>query len=192
MAFSITEWNLDPNRHWYVRLSDASGSVRVELYKTQSDAQSQSNLVASGNSSGYGSGLPVELEMAAGGSPTISYFNSSLSYHLKVNGSSGDSTKIFHLKPFVDLPDIAHTIYRSEDLIKRRAILEINKGTHVGVIRSIQAGHNTGIDEGTILRINSARRGINVLARITEYRILGTPDSLIDNIEAIEYQDLTR
>ena len=191
MAFEITEWNLDPNRHWYVRLSD-SGNVKVELYKTQSDAQSQVNLVASGESSGYGSGLPVELAMAENGSPEIDFFNSSLSYHLKVSGQSGDAAKIYHLKPFVDLPDISHSIYRSEDLIRRRAILEINKGTHYSLLRSMEVPHNTSLDEGIVVRIQSSRRNLDVLATITEYRIAGTLNSLIDSIETVEYEDLVR
>ncbi len=191
MAFKIAEWNLDPNRHWYVRLSD-SGNVKVELYKTQSDAQSQVNLVASGESSGYGSELPVELTMDENGSPEIDFFNSSLSYHLKVSGQSGDTAKIFHIKPFVDLPDISHSIYRSEDLIRRRAILEINKGTHYSLVRTLEMPHNAALDEGTVMKIVSSRRNLDVLATITEYRVIGTVNSLIDSIEAVQYEDLVR
>jgi len=192
MAFSIAEWNLDPNRHWYVRLSDGSTGIKVELYKTKSDAQGQSNLVASGTSDGFGTGKEVTMEMAENGSPMIELFNTALSYHLRVSGSSGDSTKIFHVKPFVDLPDISHSIYRSSDLITRRAVLEINKGTHYRLIRSFSIGHNPNLDEGKIIRINSSRRNINVLTRVIEYRISGTITSLIDSIEAVEYCDMVR
>jgi len=192
MAFNITDWNINPNRHWYVRISDITTGIKVELYTTKVDAQNQTNLVASGASDSYGSNLPIILTMDSSGSPTIEYFNTSLDYHLKVSGNSGDAYKIFHIKPFVDLPEINHSIYRSEDLIYAKALNEINSHTHRSIIRNFRLSHNTSLDEGTNLRINSNRCNIDVITAIIEYRIEGTVNYLVDSVSTIQYEDYKR
>ena len=41
MAFSIDSWNINPNRAWFVRLSDSGSGISVELYLSPEDAQAQ-------------------------------------------------------------------------------------------------------------------------------------------------------
>jgi len=191
MSFAITEWNLNPNRNWYVKLADAGTDISVKLYPTQADAAANTNLVAEGTAA-FGTGSEVLLLMSATGSPLISLFNDALLYHMKVSGADADLAKTFHVKPFVDLPDINHNVYRSESLIQKKALAEINAHTHTKKIRSIGiANHNPNLSTDDVLNIQSTMRSLNVLATVSERLISGTADALIDQVETIEYIDLT-
>lgn len=192
MSFSVTAWNLNPNRDWYVKLSDSGADILVELYPTQSDAEGGTNLTASGTAD-FGSNSQVMLTMASGGSPEISLFDAKATYHLKVAGQDADATKIFHISPFVDLPGITHGIYQSEGMISPRASYEINAHTHTSKIKSIGiANHIPEMQAGDILRIQSTRLAVDVLTEITDLTISGTTDSLVNTVETIEYVDLSR
>ena len=189
MPFAITEWNLNPNRNWYVKLADAGTDISVKLYPTQADAAANTNLVAEGTAV-FGTGS--ETLLIATGSLLISLFNDALLYHLKVSGADADTAKTFHIKPFVDLPDINHNVYRSESLIQKKALAEINAHTHTAKIRSIGiANHNPLLRTDDVINIQSTMRSLNVLATVSERLISGTPDELIDQIETVEYLDLT-
>jgi len=190
MPFALTEWNLNPNRNWYVKLADAGTNISVKLYPTQADAAANTNLIADGTAA-FGTGSEVLLIMSATGDPLISLFNDALSYHMKVSGADADPAKTFHIKPFVDLPDINHNVYRSESLIQKKALAEINAHTHTSKIRSIGiANHNPNLRTDDVLNIQSAIRSLNVLATVSELLIAGTPDALIDQVETVEYLDL--
>lgn len=192
MSFSITYWNLNPNRDWYIKLSDAGDDMLVELYPTQSDAEAGTNLTASG-SADFGSDSEVVLVMDDGGSPEISLFDAGATYHLKVSGQDAGATKIFHVSPFADLPEVSHGIYQSWAMVTPRARYEINAHTHTAKIKSIGiANHIPAMKTGDVLQIQSARLGVDVLTTVTELTISGTPDSLVNTVETIEYVDLSR
>ncbi|MBW2632477.1 MAG: hypothetical protein JRC90_12125, partial [Deltaproteobacteria bacterium] len=187
MTFAITEWNLNPNRNWYVKMADAGSDISIKLYPTAADAVADTNLVAEGTAA-FGTGVEAALAMDAAGAPEISLFNAALSYHLKVSGADSDTTKTFYVMPFVDLPDINNSIYRSEALIEKKAIVEINRHTHTAKIRSIGVGnHNPALVTGDVLGVQSTMRGIDVLTTVSERVILATPDSLTDQVETIQY-----
>ena len=191
MSFSITEWNLNPNRNWYLKLADAGSNISVKLYPTQADASADTNLTAEGTAE-FGAGSESTLLMNASGAPVISFFNDALTYHLKVSGADADTTKTFHITPFIDLPDINHNVYRSETLIQKKALAEINAHTHTAQTRSVGiANHNPGLSTGDVLNIQSTMRSLNVLATINELLISGTPDALVNQVETVEYLDLT-
>jgi len=191
MSFAITEWNLNPNRNWYVKLADAGSDISVKLYPTQADAAAGTNIVAEGTAD-FGTGSEAVLHMNAAGDPVISLFNDALTYHLKVSGADADTTKTFHIAPFIDLPDINHNVYRSETLVQKKALAEINAHTHTAKKRSIGiANHNPNLSTDDVLNIQSTMRSLNVLATVSELLISGTTDALIDQIETVEYLDLT-
>lgn len=189
----ITDWNINPNQDWFVKLSDNGDDILVELFNTLVDAIAGINLVASG-SGAFGTGTEVELTMDDSGDPNISFFNSSLSYHIKVSGSDSDTTKIYQIFAFTDLDEINNSIYRSLDLVTRRIQKEINQHTHVTKEKSlILSTLIDGLEINDVLRINSDFRGgtptDNIVSEIT---ITGTPRSLLSTVSANEYLDFTK
>ena len=190
MAFSITDWNINPNRNWYVVISDTGSEINVNLYTTQADAEADTNLVASGVGS-YGTNSQIILVMEDAGTPDISLFNSDLDYHITVTGISGDTTKLLHIAPFVDLDEISDGIYQSTTLIQERALYEINLHTHSVKIRSIDlAGPYPAVCVGDVLGIQSDRMSLDVMSIVTETVITGTPDSLTMQAVTNEYVDM--
>lgn len=193
MSLSIVNWNIDENRVWYVRLSDTGSAVSVDLYLTQADAQAQENLQASGESSGYGTGMEVMLENETDADVPVSVFQEEYAWHLTVSGQNGDAAKIFKIKEFVEMDEISHSIYRNSALISARATEEINAHTHAAIIRDIALGtHLPEIEPGQIMGINSARRGIDDLSQVAEHMITGTQNSLVSSFEARKYMELKR
>ena len=190
MSFVITEWNLNPNRLWFIKLSDIGSTMQIDLYPTEADADADTNKVATA-SAFFGTNVEIILEMTETGTPAISLFNSSISCHLKVSGADSDTTKIFQISPFVDLPDINNSIYRTEALIHKKAINEINKHTHIAIRRDIGiAVHVPSLQIGDICRMDSTRRDMDILSTLDELLIIGTKDSLINQIGTVEYTDL--
>jgi hypothetical protein len=49
MSFAITEWNLNPNQNWYVKISDSGSDILVELYESEDDLTAGTGLTASGS-----------------------------------------------------------------------------------------------------------------------------------------------
>jgi len=190
---SIENWNIDENIVWYVCLADSGSAVSVEMYLSQADAEAQTNMQASGESSGYGSGLEVTLTNEEGAETPVTVFRDEYSWHLTVAGQNGDDTKIFKVKEFVEMDEISHSIYRSSALVTARATAEINAHTHAAIIRQISLGiHLPEIEVGDIAGLDSARRGIDDLGQIHEHQIIGTPDSLVSDIEVRKYLELKR
>ncbi len=190
MSFTIEDWNVNPNRNWYVFLSDSGADISVELYTTQADADAKASLVASG-SGRYGTGTRISLTIADRGIPEISLFNPDLDYHIAVTGRSGDLSKLYHVAPFVDLDEINDGIYKSSALIRARALFEINAHSHTQKQRALElAGPFPEIRVGDVLQIQSDMRDLDVLTVVTETAITGTPDSLTAQVETVEYVDL--
>lgn len=189
MSYSITDWNLNPNILWFVKISDIGSEMQIDLYETEADAIAETNVIAS-SAVAFGTGVVVIFaDVAAYG---ISYFNSALSYHMKVTGIDGDTTKIFKIAPFTDLPDVNNSIYRSESLIQRRAIFEINKHVHVRNNMAIGlAGIVPGLKIGDVCRINSVGKSIDVLTVVEDISIVGTLNSLLTDVDNTYYTDVT-
>lgn len=193
MALSIENWNIDENIEWYVRPSDSGSGVSVEMYLTQADAQAQTNLQASGESSEYGSELEITLTNEEDAVTPVSLFREGYAWHLVVAGESGDSAKIFKVKEFVEMEEISHPIYRNGELITARATAEINAHTHAVIVRNIVLGtHLPEIEAGQIVGLDSDRLSIDDLSQIHEHQIIGTPDSLVSEVETQKYLELKR
>lgn len=193
MPFAIAAWNIDPNRVWYVRMADAGSNIAVQLYATQADAKAQTNMQASGVTTGFGSSLPVTLTNAGGAAYPVSLYQSTYTWHLQVSGADGDSTAIFRVKEFVDLDEIDHAVYRNADLIPIRAAAEINAHTHARYTRMIQCGLPIlAAKEGAIGSITSARLALSEMGQVATHTITGTPSSLISELEIMTYKALKR
>lgn len=192
MAFSIANWNIAENIVWFARLADSGADISVKLYLSQADAEAQTNMQASG-SCGYGSNKDVTLINESGATKPVSLFRDDYGWHLMVSGTSGDSTKIFKVKEFVNLEEISHAIYRNSSLITARATAEINAHTHAAIVRQISLGtHLPSLEAGDIARLTSTRRGLDDYGQIFEHTITGTPGSLISEIEVRKYLELKR
>src|SRR4030043_279373 len=121
MALSVVNWNITENIVWFVRLVDTGTGISVKLYLSQADAEAQTNLQASGESTEYGSELDITLDNEEGASTPVSLYQEGYEWHLIAAGQNGDPTKIFKVKEFVDLDEISHAIYRNSELITARA-----------------------------------------------------------------------
>jgi hypothetical protein len=193
MALSIVNWNIAENIVWCVRLADAGTGISVELYLTQADAEGRTNLQASGESGEYGSDIEVTLDNESGASTPVSFFQDGYACHLVVSGQNGDATKIFKVKQFVDLDDIAHAIYRNSKLITARAGAEIKEHTHARITRNILlGGHLPELEPGDTARLNSTRRGLDDRSQVFEHLIRGTLNSLVSQVEAVRFLELKR
>jgi len=193
MAMEIDNWNIAENILWYARLSDSGSGVAVELYLTEADTEAQTNLQASGESSGYGSNLEVKLTNEGEAVTPVSLFIEDYDWHVMVSGASEDATRIFKVREFVEMDEISHPIYRNSALITARATAEIEAHTHAAIIRNISLGtHLPEIEAGDIAGLDSVRRGVDDLGQVHEHQIIGTPDSLVSEIEIRKYLELKR
>lgn len=191
MSFKITDWNLNPNRNWYINISDSGSSILVKAYTTQANAEADSGLVASG-SIDYGTNVPVILEMDEDGTPDISLFNDSLEYHISVSGVSGDSSKTYHVAPFIDIDEVNNDIYKSTSLIKARASFEIKSHINSKKKRTLNLANSfQDISVGEVLQIQSDRFGDTVLTNVDSVTITGSINSLTSVIETVEYTEVS-
>jgi hypothetical protein len=189
----IDNWNVAENNVWYVRLADSGAGISVELYLTEAEAEAQANLQASGESSGYGSNLEIELTNEEDATTPVSLFIEEYSWHLLVSGTAEDETKIFKLREFIEMDEISHSIYRNSTLITARATAEIEAHTHSAIIRDVVLGiHLPEIEVGQIVRLDSDRRGVDDLSQVYEQRIIGSPNSLVSELETRKYLELKR
>lgn len=172
MPFSIVSWNVSPNRVWYVRVSDNGSNILVGLFLTESDARGNSNRQAYGTTSAFGSDLSVSLTNEITATEPVSKFQSSESWHVKVSGDDGDSTKIFKVKEFVELDEIEDPIYRNADLITTRATAEIDAHTYAKITKSLALGVLLElVDVGDTVQCSSTRRNNNSVVQVEEHRI---------------------
>jgi hypothetical protein len=171
---SISSWNIDPNRVWFVRLADNGANIAVELYLNKANAQAQANRQAHGNTSGFGSNLPVTLANDPGAAYPVSLFQPAYPWHLRVSGSDADPAKIYRIKEFVDLEEISHPVFRNAALITTRASAEIDAHTHARIAKEIELGsHLPTLEPGDTVRLNSTRRGKDEILQAIEHRIQG-------------------
>jgi len=191
MTISIVNWNVAENVPWYVRIADNGTGLDVELYAAQADAAAQTNLQAGGATAGYGSELDVTLTAAEGASVTL--WQDVYAWHLQVAGQAGDATRILRVGSFVDLEEIVHPIYRDEALITRRAAAEIDAHTHARLAKMLTLGtHLPELEVGDILQVDSARRGMSIMAQVDGHTIDGDPDALISTVTVSGYLELRR
>lgn len=193
ISLEVVNWNIDENRIWFVRLSDTGSAISVEMYLTQSDAEAQTNLQASGESSGYGEELEIILENEEDAETPVSSFYDDLLWHVIVAGQGG-SPKIFKVKEFIEMDEISHAIYRNSALITLRATQEINAHTCAKIIRNTSlSAHIPTLEVGEVVQLNSTRRGVNDLNQVAEFQIIGTINSLVnDQVELMKYVALKR
>lgn len=193
MAFSVQQSNIEPNRVWFIRLADTGTGISVELYLTEADAEAQTHLQASGETTEYGSGLEVWLNAEESASVQISMHQSSLDWHVMVAGASEDETVILKIKEFVDLDDISHAIFATSGLAAIRAKAEIDAHTHAVFTRSVQLGtHLPEISVGEICAISSAGRDLSEIGQVIRHQISGTPSSLLSSVDVASYKALKR
>jgi len=189
--FDLAKWNVADNREWFVRLSDAGSGIAVDLYHTLADAQAETNRQAFGASSTFGSA--VEIELGPDAADSVAKLQPEYFWHLVVSGQDGDPDRILRVGAFVELPEIAHSIYRDSRLIEARATAEIDAHTHADIARTVTLGtHLPELEPGEIARLNSARRGIDALGQVTGHRIAGGLNRLTSELDISFYMELKR
>lgn len=190
---TVDNLNIEPNLEWYIVLS---GGISVQLYKSLADAQSGSNLIASGSSGGYGDSVEVVLEAqpAAEGLPTaFKKFNDYVDWHVLVSGQAGDATVTYKVGPFTDLEDISHSIYLNQDIIPYRAASEINQHTHLDNQATISvAAVDLSVDCGQAVNVQIAREGISDTRYLKQIDFEFAQDSMLMTLTASKYELLKR
>lgn len=201
MAFEITDWNLLPNQRFFVKLSDAGSQMQIDLYNTQADIDADTNKVGTATVA-FGTG--VEAEITAGSTDpssgdALAKFNTSLSYDLKATGVDGDTTKKFQVGPFTDMAPVEDALLVTEAMIQARATLEINRGTHSKISRTLNLdSHYPALDEGDIVTVSSTKRGLTTVRnRVDGILIRAEIDengvfSFEDTLEVVEFTDVVR
>lgn len=185
---NITDWNVEPNKQYFVKLTDTGTGVKVWLYNTQAYAVAGTNLVASGLC-GYGTDQACSLSNK-GTYPSVTRFNHSKDYYLKVTFGSGESTAIFKIGPFYD-KDINEVLLSSVTMQEDRAAAEINKGTHCKDIKTLTMNtHDPTIRDGLVVTLNTTKfpNQEHLIKRVT---ISGSGGGLIlDELEIYRYENL--
>lgn len=195
---SIVSWNIDPNRVWWVRLSDGGSGIRAELYLSQAEAEAQSGVQALGTSAAFGTGQPIVLTNDGAATYPVTLFQDIYTWHLLVSGTDDDPVQIYRVKEFVDLDEISDPIYRNELLIATRGKAEIDTHTHATIAKDIALGsHIPTLEPGDIVQLASARRGKTELLQVMEHRIAGEVSdsgemSLVSSLIAAGYLALKR
>ena len=201
MAFEVTDWNLLPNQKFFVKLSDGGSQMDVDIYNTKADIDADTNKVGTATVA-FGTGREVTITAGAtdpsSGDP-LAKFNTDLSYDLKVTGIDGDTTKKFQVGPFTDMPPVEDALLVTEAMIQARATLEINRGTHSKLTRTLLLdSHYPALDEGDIVSLSSTKRGLSsVRTRVDNIIINAVIDqnrvvSFFDTIDVVEFKDVVR
>lgn len=173
--FAISDWNVNPNQEYFVRMDDIATGFGVELYNSLADAQAETNRIAYGNAA-YGTDREIELTNDTT-EPDVTVFNTSLDYHLVASGQWGDVSRIFRIKEFTDLDEIADAMFTSAVVIHTRATHEVNLHTHTRMERTMDlAEHDPDMEDGAIFALQSAIRELDVLVEVEELSILITQD----------------
>lgn len=195
MTFAITDWNVDENRDWYVRLTELDENILVGLYQSQAEATAGNNR----HSYGYADfGTDSECTLTAETGNTIELFQEDYAWHLRVTGQVGDDTLVFKVGQFTDLPSIEHSIFRNLDLIQRKATYEIDLHTHFKTVRGVPLGiHIPDIAVGNKLTINSTRRNVNEVNQIVGHTIAGIVSAngetrLTSSLEIVKFTTMVR
>ena len=171
---SIASWNINPNRVWWVRLSDGGSGIRAEIYLSKAEAEAQSGVQASGTSAAFGTAQPIVLTNDGAATYPVVLFQDIYTWHLLASGADGDPVQIYRMKEFVDLDEINDPIYRNELLITTRGKAEVDAHTHATITKDIALGsHIPTLEPGDIVQLASARRGKTELLQVMEHRIAG-------------------
>ncbi|KKK75309.1 hypothetical protein LCGC14_2875010 [marine sediment metagenome] len=194
MTFAITNWNIEENVDWYVRLEDAGSDMTVGVYYTESDAQHDNNRVAQLTAIAFGTDVVVTLVAESGQS--INLFQPESTWHLRVTGEDGDTGKVFKVKQFSDIDGLSHSIFRNTTLIILKATDEIDKHTYAKIVRELPLGiHIPDIIVGDVITFNSTRRNVNENNQIHSHVISGTIDGsdvkLTSSLTIVKYLGLT-
>ena len=201
MAFDCTDFNISPEQRFFIKLSDIGTQMRVRLHNTLADAQGDANIVGTADAD-FGTDVKIVLTagaaMPSSGDP-LAKFNPALDYHLKVTGADGDATVIQAIGPFTDLAPIEDPLMLTEQVIQDRAQVEVNRGTHLSVIRRLQlSDHKPTLDEAQIISFSSTKRSISnekmrIMEVVTECSIQQTREVVFfDSIVTLRYEDYKR
>lgn len=185
---TLTDWNVEPNKKYFVKLSDTGSQVLAELFNTSAYAAAGTNRVAYGNCA-YGA--DVELTLTNDSEyPSITYFNFTKSYHLKVTFTAGDSETTYQVGPFYD-KDIHDTLCYTEDQQLARAQLEINRGTHsIDSKTLLRNDHDPDMRDGLVVNLDTAMF-VDQDHMIKTAKIVGRSDGIIlDELEIYRYENL--
>lgn len=201
MAFEIVDWNLLPNQRFFVKLSDAGTQMDVDIYNTKADIDAGTNRVAFATVS-FAVGVEVSITADStdpSSGEALAKFNTDLSYDLKVTGIDGDTTKKFQVGPFTDMPPVEDALLVTEAMIEARATLEINRGTHTKLTRTLNLdSHYPDLQEGDIIELSSTKRGLSsVRSRVDEITIKAEIDenkvvTFFDVVDVVEFIDIVR
>ncbi len=204
MAHDVNDWNINPNQRFFVRLEeDTVGNVGtfVDLYNTKADMDAETNRVAFATVP-FGVVVPVTLtedttEPSAG--EPLGFFNTDLSYHLKITGQVGDGITKLQVGPFTDLPPVEDALLVTEAMIQARATLELNRGTHSAFRRTVRLDkHYEALNEGDIVDLSSTKRGlVNEPNRIDDISIEVSVNedgelSMFDVVNLTVFEDVVR
>jgi hypothetical protein len=148
---------------------------------------------ASGQSTGYGSDLPVTLNNDPGATHPVSLYQSNIPWHIMVSGSPDDPNKILRIKAFVEAQPIEHPIYRNSAIAETRATAELDAKTHARTTYTVQLGlHLPAVAEGSTAAISSTSRDINDTGQVLRHRIRGGANYLTSTIDIVTFQPVTR
>lgn len=193
MALDLAKWNLADNRQWWVRLADGGTGIAAALFLTEADAIVQANRQAAGTSAAYGSAVAIVLTIEAGATASIAMLQTEYAWHIKASGQAADPVRVLRVGPFIELPEISHSIYRDARLIERKATAEIDAHTHANIARTVALGtHLPTLEPGDTAQISSTRRGYDETGQITGHRIAGDLNSLTSGLDVSFYMELTR
>jgi hypothetical protein len=161
MGLSITNWNIEENRDWYVRLFVSGGLIVVGLYEAQALAVAGDPAAAYAvSSAGVSPGSDVPVVLTPVGVHELNFFQEELEWHLSVSGAAIDPATVVKVAQFTDLPEIRDSIFVNEDLVQIRARAEIDNHTHARLPRDIAVEtHYPSLRCGQIVEFTSIRRG---------------------------------
>lgn len=204
MTMEITDWNLNPNQRFFVRMRVEAideTTVEIDVFNTKADLDADINRVAFA-APGFGTDVGILLtedSTLPSSGDAISKFNTDLSYHLKFTGLREDTEKKFQIGPFTDLPPVEDALLVTEAMVQARATLELNRGTHSAFHRTLRLDkHYEALNEGDIVEITSTKRGlVDEPNRIDDISIEVSVNedgelNMLDVIDVTVFEDVVR
>lgn len=190
--FNLINWNVNPNRDWYVKLSDAGTGVLVELFLTQASLQAGTSRQAYGTSSGYGSAVNVTLTVDSGATVSVSLYQDRLTWHVQVLGAAGYSTTSFLVKKFFEKQEIQHAAYVNGSLADSRALGEINYSTNIRKIYSLSLAQFVDMSLGDVVAFDSDRIAAEK-GQVEAFNLeLGISSIIITGVRVVNYIPMKR
>jgi hypothetical protein len=183
---SIKEFNCIPNIRYWVSFINNGSNFDVYLYKSLSDSQSAINNVANATSQTFGA--TVEIILTSGENFTISKFDDTKDYHLKVDYQVSDSDTTFQVGPFHD-KEVQDDLLTTYDMILERCTYELYKGSHVSSFKTIDLNHLPSRQDGQIIRLNTEDFS-NIDHEVESITIRWDGKKLYDNVKMKTYEDI--